>query len=72
MVFITVQLNFSYALSFIFLSLWQLLVENGARSQISVIDLEPLDRQLDLETPAFRPNEPQSLSGDGSVRQLLI
>ena len=35
MVSITVQLNFSYALSFIFLSLWQLLVENGARSQLS-------------------------------------
>ena len=36
MVSITVQLNFSYALSFRFLSFWQVLVENGARSQLAL------------------------------------
>ena len=37
MVSITVQFNFSYALSFRFLLLWQPLIENGARSELSHI-----------------------------------
>jgi len=43
MVSITVQFNFSYALSFRFLSLWQLLVENRARSQeiYKLLEAEP-------------------------------
>jgi hypothetical protein len=37
MVSITVQFNFSYALSFRFFFFWQAFVENGARSQFSLI-----------------------------------
>lgn len=36
MVSITVQSNFDYALSFRFFSLWQPLVETGARSQVTI------------------------------------
>ena len=35
MVSITVHLNFDDALSFMFCPLWQVLIENGARSQSS-------------------------------------
>ena len=37
MVSITVHLNFDYALFFIFCPLWQALIENGARSELSLI-----------------------------------
>jgi hypothetical protein len=37
MISITVQLNFDYALCSIFFSLWQALVENGARSQLEYL-----------------------------------
>ena len=46
MVSITVHLNFDYALFFIFCPLWQALIENGARSQLSVLFLSVVWLQL--------------------------
>jgi len=48
MVSITVHLNFDYALFFIFCSLWQALIENGARSQISYFSSASMDISLNL------------------------